>query len=58
VVHGEADPVFPVAVGRAVAEAIPDAELLVFPGMGHHLPPELWGDIIDAVARTADRAEA
>jgi pimeloyl-ACP methyl ester carboxylesterase len=58
VVHGEADPLIPVAGGKATAEAIPDAELLVFPGMGHHLPPELWPDIADAIARTADRAES
>jgi len=56
VVHGEADPVFPVASGRATAEAIADAELLVLPGMGHSLPRELWPTIVDAVVRTADRA--
>jgi len=56
VVHGEADPVVPVAGGRATAEAVPDAELLVLPGMGHGLPRELWPTIVDAVVRTADRA--
>jgi pimeloyl-ACP methyl ester carboxylesterase len=55
VVHGEADPVISVAGGRATAEAVPDAELLVLPGMGHHLPRELWPTIIDAIVRTADR---
>ncbi|MGY1700254.1 alpha/beta fold hydrolase [Geodermatophilus sp. SYSU D00766] len=56
VVHGEADPVVPVAGGRATAEAVADAELLVLEGMGHSLPRELWPTIVDAVVRTADRA--
>jgi pimeloyl-ACP methyl ester carboxylesterase len=56
VVHGEADPVVSVAGGRATAAAVPGAELLVLPGMGHGLPRELWPTIADAVVRTADRA--
>jgi pimeloyl-ACP methyl ester carboxylesterase len=56
VVHGEADPLVPVAGGKATAEAIPDAELLILPGMGHDLPRELGPTIIDAITRTADRA--
>jgi pimeloyl-ACP methyl ester carboxylesterase len=58
VVHGEDDPLVQVEGGRATAEAVPDAELLTFPGMGHNLPRELWGPIVDAITRTADRAEA
>jgi pimeloyl-ACP methyl ester carboxylesterase len=57
VVHGEADPLVQVAGGRATAEAVPDAELLVLPGMGHNLPRELWPTIVDAFVRTADRAD-
>ena len=56
VVHGEVDPVIPVTGGRATAEAIAGAELLVLAGMGHSLPRELWPTIVDAVVRTADRA--
>ncbi|SNS97668.1 Crotonobetainyl-CoA:carnitine CoA-transferase CaiB and related acyl-CoA transferases [Geodermatophilus saharensis] len=56
VVHGEADPVVPVAGARATAEAVPGAELLVLPGMGHSLPRALWPTLVDAVVRTADRA--
>jgi pimeloyl-ACP methyl ester carboxylesterase len=56
VVHGEADPLVPVAGGKATAEAIPDAELLILPGMGHDLPRELGPTIVDAIVRTADRA--
>jgi pimeloyl-ACP methyl ester carboxylesterase len=56
VIHGEADPLVPMSGGRATAEAIPDAELLLIPGMGHDLPAQLWPQIIDAiVANTARR---
>ncbi|MGA9858261.1 MAG: alpha/beta hydrolase [Solirubrobacteraceae bacterium] len=56
VIHGDADPLVDVSGGRATAEAIPDAELVILPGMGHDLPRELWGQIIDAIVRTAARA--
>jgi pimeloyl-ACP methyl ester carboxylesterase len=56
VVHGDADPLVDVSGGRATAEAIPDAELLIIPGMGHDLPRELWPQIIEAITDTAARA--
>jgi pimeloyl-ACP methyl ester carboxylesterase len=56
VIHGEADPLIPMSGGQATAEAIPGAELLLIPGMGHDLPVQLWSPIIDAiVANTARR---
>jgi len=55
VVHGEDDPLVGVAGGRATAAALPEAELLVLPGMGHNLPRELWPQILDAFEATADR---
>ncbi len=39
VVHGSADPLFPLPHGEAVAAAIPGAELLVLEGVGHEAPP-------------------
>jgi pimeloyl-ACP methyl ester carboxylesterase len=57
VVHGEDDPLVQIAGGRATAEAVPGAELLAIPGMGHNLPRPLWPTIVDAVVRTADRAD-
>lgn len=39
VVHGTADPLVPLAAGRATAEAVPGAVLEVIDGMGHDLPP-------------------
>jgi pimeloyl-[acyl-carrier protein] methyl ester esterase len=35
VVHGERDPICPVAAGRAVAAAVPGARLVEVPGAGH-----------------------
>jgi pimeloyl-ACP methyl ester carboxylesterase len=58
VIHGEADPLLPVRGGRATAKAIPGAELITIPGMGHDLPKELWPTFVDAIARNAERAAA
>ena len=49
VIHGDADPLVDISGGRATAEAIPDARLVIFPGMGHDLPRALWPEIIDAI---------
>jgi pimeloyl-ACP methyl ester carboxylesterase len=58
VIHGDADPLVNVSGGRATAQAIPDAELVILPGMGHDLPRELWPQIIDAIVQTAARSAA
>ena len=50
VIHGEADPLLPVAHGIATAEAIPGAKLKVIPQMGHAMPVEFWDELIDAIA--------
>jgi pimeloyl-ACP methyl ester carboxylesterase len=55
VIHGDQDPLVNVSGGRATAEAIPGAELVVVPGMGHDLPRELWPQIIAAIVRTTAR---
>lgn len=56
VVHGLADRMVHVSGGRATAQAVPGAELLLIPGMGHDLPPELDDTICDAIERTTRRA--
>lgn len=53
VVHGEDDPLVTLSGGRATADAVPGARLRTFPGMGHDLPPQLWGEITDALAANA-----
>jgi pimeloyl-ACP methyl ester carboxylesterase len=56
VVHGTADPLVHVSGGKATARAVPGAELVLIPGMGHDMPRELWPVLIDAIERTARRA--
>ena len=56
VIHGEIDPLVNVSGGKATAAAIPGAELLLVPGMGHDLPTGAWPQIVDAIVRTAKRA--
>ncbi len=56
VIHGLADKMVHVSGGRATAAAIPGAELLLIPGMGHDLPRQLWPTVVEAIARTTARA--
>jgi len=57
VIHGLADRMVHVSGGRATAAAIPGAELVLIPGMGHDLPPELDDVIGDAIERNIRRAQ-
>jgi pimeloyl-ACP methyl ester carboxylesterase len=50
VIHGDADPLVPVACGVDVADAVAGAKLLRIPRMGHALPIPMWPQIIDAIA--------
>ena len=50
VVHGTADPVFPLGNGEALAREIPGARLVTLPGGGHELPPAAWTALVDAIA--------
>jgi pimeloyl-ACP methyl ester carboxylesterase len=56
VIHGTADPLVHVSGGKATARAIPGAELVLVPGMGHDMPRELWPVLWDAITRTASAA--
>jgi pimeloyl-ACP methyl ester carboxylesterase len=56
VIHGEADPLVDISGGRATAQAVPGAELWTVPGMGHHLPPELFAEVADRIAGLAAKA--
>jgi len=58
VIHGMDDRMVNPSGGRATAKAIPGAQLLLIPGMGHDLPPELWETFRDIIRRTADKAPA
>jgi pimeloyl-ACP methyl ester carboxylesterase len=64
VIHGLADKLVRPSGGRAIARTIRDARLVLFPGMGHELPEELWDQIAaelnttfaDGLARVRDSA--
>jgi pimeloyl-ACP methyl ester carboxylesterase len=50
VIHGTADPLIPLAAGEDTAANVPGAELRVFEGMGHEIPPDLYEPIAQAIA--------
>ncbi len=58
VIHGEADPLVPLAGGQDTARSIAGARLRTIPGMGHDLPLELVDEIADAIAEHARCATA
>ena len=58
VIHGLADRMCDVSGGRATAEAIPGAELVLLEGMGHNLPPGLQPQLVSRIAAFVWRAEA
>ena len=53
VIHGSTDPLVLLEGGKATAEAIPGARLLVVEGMGHALSIPHWPQLIDAIAAHA-----
>jgi pimeloyl-ACP methyl ester carboxylesterase len=57
VIHGLADRMCDVSGGRATAEAIPNAELVIIEGMGHNLPPGLRSRLADQIAEFVWRVE-
>jgi len=56
VLHGRADKLMRPSGGRAVARAINGARLVLFDGMGHDLPQQLWDRLISVL--TSNFAEA
>ena len=56
VIHGSADPLVPVEGALDTQASIPGAELLIVEGMGHDLPRGAWSQIVDAIAKLAERS--
>ncbi len=50
VLHGEDDPLLPVACGRDVAALVPGSKIETFPGWGHDFPPGMIPTVIDRIA--------
>ena len=53
VIHGDEDPLFPIEHGKSLAAAIPGAELVTLPQVGHELPPRSWDAVIAVIAKQA-----
>ena len=51
IVHGDDDPVIPLAGGEATAAVIPNAEIKIIKGMGHAMPnlQAYWSDILNTM---------
>jgi pimeloyl-ACP methyl ester carboxylesterase len=59
VLHGTADPLFPPAHGRALADEIPGARLVELDGVGHEPPPpRTWDLVVDALIEQSGREVA
>ncbi len=56
VIHGDADTLVPLDGGEATARAVPGAELLVIPDMGHEIPPAAQPDAVAGIVANARRA--
>lgn len=55
VIHGQDDPLVPVAAGHDLAQKIAGAKLDLVEGMGHDLPVELWPRFVAGIAAAAAR---
>jgi pimeloyl-ACP methyl ester carboxylesterase len=55
VLHGDSDVMIRPEGGRATAQAVPGARLVIYPGLGHELPRPLWPEFADEIRATADR---
>jgi pimeloyl-ACP methyl ester carboxylesterase len=50
IIHGSADPMFPLEHGEALAQTIPGAKLLPLDGAGHGVERADWATIVSAIA--------
>ena len=57
VLHGDADPLLPLAHGRDCARKIPGARFEVVPGLGHDLPPGVLARLAEILVAHARSSE-
>jgi pimeloyl-ACP methyl ester carboxylesterase len=57
IIHGEDDPLMPVAAGRHTAHCIRNAQLQVIAGMGHDIPEQLVPELATLIARHCAAAQ-
>lgn len=58
VVHGADDPLISPDAGRDVAEAVPDANFVLIPGMGHDLSPAAVNAVLAGLTASVEPARA
>ncbi|GAA4346335.1 alpha/beta hydrolase [Variovorax defluvii] len=58
VLHGDADPLVPIACGEDTARRIPGARLVTVPGMGHDLPPPVCDVLLQHIIPFMQSAES
>lgn len=58
VIHGDADPLVPLAAGERTAECLNGARLAVFKDLGHDLPEPLLGAMADEIIALLNRVPA
>ena len=56
VIHGQDDPLVPVAAGHDLAARIGGAQIDIIEGMGHDLPAPLWPRFVAGISAAAARA--
>jgi pimeloyl-ACP methyl ester carboxylesterase len=56
VIHGLHDRLVSASGGLALARAIPNARFVGYHGMGHDLPPSLWGELVRVIGDHAARS--
>ncbi|MCZ4538419.1 alpha/beta hydrolase [Gordonia terrae] len=49
VIHGTADPMFPIANANALTREIPGARLQILEGVGHEFPPRVWDRVVGSL---------
>src|SRR5439155_2892361 len=56
IIHGQADPLVPVAAAHDLKAKIDAAQIDLIDGMGHDLPAALYPRFVDGIAAAAGRA--
>ena len=56
ILHGRGDRLLKFEASFDMGQLIPDAELHIYPGMGHEFPQPLWDEFANIIARTTQRA--
>ncbi|MFS0893680.1 alpha/beta fold hydrolase [Microbacterium sp. 179-I 3D3 NHS] len=51
ILHGTPDPMFPFGNAEALEREIPRARLAGLEGVGHELPPRVWGRVVASISR-------